>query len=972
VAEHLVGRADELASIDGALAELDLGRPGAIALVGEPGIGKTRLLKELAGRAEAVGHLVLSGSASDLERNLPFSVFIDALDEYIGSLEPKRLALLGDDVQAELAHVFPSRSALAVEREVALQHERYRSHRAVRALLVQLAARRPLVLILDDFHWSDAASVELLGALLRRPPAAAVLIALAVRSHQLPERLVAAFERAQREDRLTRIEIGAFSLGDVREFLGDAVDTTEIAALHEESGGNPFYLQQLARAPGRPARSASVVAEMSLAIEVPTAVAAALTEELALLPESARVVLEGAAVAGDPFEPELAAAAAATSEDSAISAIDDLLRFDLIRPTDVPRRFRFRHPLVRRAIYEAAPGGWRLVAHERCAAALTARGATPAARAHHIERSAREGDLAAVAVLRDAGDAATRLAPATAAHWFAAALRLLPQTAPQQQRAELLLAHAEALAATGQFADSRDTLLQGLTNLPDESIAQRITLTTACTRVEHRLGQYEHAHARLMTVLASLPEPASAEAVNLMIELAVNEFYRSHYQLMHEWAARAVSAAQVLGDPALTAAALAMPALADAMTEAGDRARFHHADAAALVDSLSDDELSRRLDAAAWLAAAELYLDLYAEADAHASRALTLARASGQGELFLVLYQILGRVWYVRAKLAEATELLDGAIEAARLAGNAQSLAGSLFNRSVVAVAVGDLDVAVTTAQESVDLTHDLDEGFVAAWAAVRLASALFATGQPAAAVELLLGSAGGEELTLIPGGWRAYCLELLTRCWLALGRRDEAERAAARAEARAATMQLPLAAAWAERAAAAVALHGGDPARAAALALTSAAAAEQVQAPIEAALSRIVGGRALAQAGQRDRAIAELQRAATELDACGALRYRNEAERELGKLGHRAHRRTRPGKTDAAAIESLTERELQVARLVVDRKTNAQIAAQLYLSQKTVETHLRNIFHKIGVSSRVGLARAIERADRTASPPPT
>ena len=972
VAGYLVGRAVELALIDAALAELDLGRSGAVALVGEPGIGKTRLLKELAGRAEAVGHLVLSGSASELERNLPFSVFIDALDEYIGSLDPKRLAVLGDDVQAELANVFASVAAPVVEREVALRHERYRSHRAVRALLGQLAARKPLVLILDDFHWADSASGELLGTLLRRPPAAAVLIVLAVRPHQLPERLVAAFERAQREDGLTRIEIGPFSHGEVREFLGEGVATTQAAALYEESGGNPFYLQQLARAPGRPAKSGSAVAEMSLAIGVPTAVAAAMTGELALLTESSRLVLEGAAVAGDPFEPELAAAAAATSEDSAIRAIDQLLRFDLIRPTDVPRRFRFRHPLVRRAIYEAAPGGWRLGAHERCAAALMARGATAAARAHHVERSAREGDLAAVRILREAGEAAARLAPATAAHWFAAALRLLPQTAPEQQRAELVLVHAEALAATGQFEESHERLVHGLASLPDVSVALRIALTTACASMEHRLGQYEHAHARLKRALGSLPEPASAEAVDLMIELAVNEFYRSHYQSMHASAERAVSAAQLLGDPALMAAALTMPALAAAMTGAGARARGHHADAAALVDSLSDDELSRRLDAAAWLAAAELYLDLYAEADAHASRALTLARASGQGELFLVLNQILGRVWYVCGKLAEATELLDGAIEAARLAGNVQALAGNLFNRSVVALAVGDLDIAVTTAQESVDVARDLDAGFVVAWAAVRLAEALLATGQPDEAVELLLGSAGGEELALIPGGWRTYCLEVLTRCWLALGRRDGAEHAAARAQAAAAAVQLPLAAAWAERAAAAVALHDGDPARAAALALASAAAAEQVRAPIEAALSRTLAGRAFAQAGQRDPAIAELQRAATALDACGALRYRDEAERELGRLGHRIHRRTRPGKAQANGIESLTERELQVARLVVDRRTNAQIAAELYLSQKTIETHLRNIFHKIDVSSRVGLARAIERADRTASPPPT
>ena len=103
--------------------------------------------------------------------------------------------------------------------------------------------------------------------------------------------------------------------------------------------------------------------------------------------------------------------------------------------------------------------------------------------------------------------------------------------------------------------------------------------------------------------------------------------------------------------------------------------------------------------------------------------------------------------------------------------------------------------------------------------------------------------------------------------------------------------------------------------------------------------MSRTLAGRALAEAGQRDRAIAELQRAATELHACGALHYRDGAGRELGRLGHRVHRRTRPGKTNAIGIESLTERELQVARLVVERKTNPQIAAELYLSQKTVES---------------------------------
>jgi DNA-binding NarL/FixJ family response regulator len=431
-----------------------------------------------------------------------------------------------------------------------------------------------------------------------------------------------------------------------------------------------------------------------------------------------------------------------------------------------------------------------------------------------------------------------------------------------------------------------------------------------------------------------------------------------------------VSAARALADPPLTAAALAMRALACAMTGAGGPARSCQAGAASLVDSLPDHELSRRLDAAAWLAAAELYLDRYAEADAHATRALALARATGQGELFLVLYQILGRAWYVRGKLDQATELLDGAIEAARLLGHTQALAGNLFNRSVVAVAAGDLDTAMTTAQESADLARDLDDGFVPAWAAVRLAGVLLETGQPGTAVELLLSCAGGEQQTLIPGSWRAYCLELLTRCWLALGHRRQAEDAAACARTTAAAVQLPLAAAWADRAAAAVALSAGDPARAAERGLAAAAAADQAGAPIEAALSQIAAGRALARAGQAERAAAELQRAAAHLDTCGARRYRDEAERELGKLGHRIHRRTRPGKPGAAGLESLTERELQVARLVADRKTNPQIAAELFLSQKTIETHLRNIFHKINVPSRVGLARAIEHANRTTGTP--
>src|SRR5436190_9605656 len=124
-----------MSSLDRVLDELDRGSSAAILLVGEPGIGKTRLLAELAAHGDARGQLVLVGSATELERDLPFSVFVDALDEYLRGLERSRLEALDDDVRTELAHVFPSLTALATARDVALQHERYRSQRAVRALL---------------------------------------------------------------------------------------------------------------------------------------------------------------------------------------------------------------------------------------------------------------------------------------------------------------------------------------------------------------------------------------------------------------------------------------------------------------------------------------------------------------------------------------------------------------------------------------------------------------------------------------------------------------------------------------------------------------------------------------------------------------------------------------------------------------------------------------------------------------------
>src|SRR6478609_5911438 len=134
--EPLIGRTAELVAIDRALTTL--GRARVLELVGEPGMGKTRLLAELSARAAARGLRVLSGSASELARDLPFGVFVDALEEQLPA----------DGLDPELGLVFPALGAPPT-----LQQERYRAHRAGRVLLEALA---PLVLVLDDLHWADA------------------------------------------------------------------------------------------------------------------------------------------------------------------------------------------------------------------------------------------------------------------------------------------------------------------------------------------------------------------------------------------------------------------------------------------------------------------------------------------------------------------------------------------------------------------------------------------------------------------------------------------------------------------------------------------------------------------------------------------------------------------------------------------------------------------------------------------------
>jgi DNA-binding NarL/FixJ family response regulator len=218
----------------------------------------------------------------------------------------------------------------------------------------------------------------------------------------------------------------------------------------------------------------------------------------------------------------------------------------------------------------------------------------------------------------------------------------------------------------------------------------------------------------------------------------------------------------------------------------------------------------------------------------------------------------------------------------------------------------------------------------------------------------------------------RCFDWESLTLAALATGDVAAADGYAVRAEQDAAELSLRLPAALAGRCRAAVLLVRGDPGEAARVAHASAESAALVGARLQAAFSLSLEGRALVAAGERTRAIAVLREAEQELAACGSLRVRDEMRRELRRLGARAEPRG-PATAGDSGIDALTKRELEIAGLITDRMTNREIAKALFLSDKTVESHVRNIFHKLGVSSRVDIARAIERdhRERDGAPPP-
>ena len=955
----LVGRSREVAELERALDRLASGGRGVLELIGEPGIGKSRLISELARRAEERGFLVLEGRAAEFERDIPFGLVVDALNDYLGAVGPAFLRALGDPAVGELAWIFPSLSRFgsgAVAPRAGA--ERHRAHYAMRAALERVAAEQPVVVLLDDVHWADPASVELLGHLLRRFNGA-LLAAFAFR--RAPPELVTALDAAERSDLATRLELAPLTAEESDALLDSQLDAASRAALFRESGGNPFYLEELQRAVSRPGGGRSAQAAVSApqtGEPAPPSVVTAIRNEVAGVSEPARLVLDAAAVAGESFELDLVAAIAGQAEPAALLALDELLEADLVRPTAAPRRFRFRHPIVRRTVYETMPGGSRLGSHARAAAALAAPGGSLAARAHHVERSAAIGDLAAIALLEEAAGSVALRAPLTAGRWLATAVRLLPETTARERRLGLLIEASATLGHAGAPEEALAFVEQALPLVAPEETGERARLIVQVAAAKRQTGHPLESRTVLADALATLDDPCGTEALMLRVELVLGHYFAGDFARMGELARQVLATALERQEAALAClgASLASIAATTRGQVADGFAAFDEARRA--FTGLSDEQLAASLDVCGWIGLAATGLERSDEALAATRRGLSIARATGQGAGVPGLLGLEAQALLLQGRASEALQVAEAAADAALLSGNDQLLTWALQTSATAATSAGALDGAVFSAREAVALAQRVEGGFLAPLAQLVLAGALLAAGDAAGArcqLDGLDAEPAAALLDLSAGrGW-----ELLARTHLELGDIDAADDVATRAQARAATWGLPLRTAAAQWAGAAVLLAKGDAARAAGVAEDAAGRADAAGNPLLASRARALAGRALAEHGDHRHAIAALEQALGGLRDAGARREADAVARELRRLGQRVRP---PARAAANGLGGLSAREREVADQVAAGKTNRAVAETLYLSEKTIESHLARIYTKLGLRSRVTLAALVER----------
>jgi hypothetical protein len=516
-----------------------------------------------------------------------------------------------------------------------------------------------------------------------------------------------------------------------------------------------------------------------------------------------------------------------------------------VRPADGPRRFRFRHPLVRRAVYDASPPGWRLGAHERAAAALAARGAPPAAQAYHVARCARPGDDGAIALLVAAADGTLRTAPAAAARTYAAARALVPEP-DAATAAELDHRRAMALAASGHVEEAVELSAQALER---GALPPGVTTLQAAEELcglEGVAGRIERARARVQAYLRDLPPGTPpADTAGLEYVAAMYAFPDAEEALGH--GRRALRAVAGRSDLVVAGVhcAVALGAHAAGDPDTADR---HQRDAEALLAAASDAETMRRLGALATAGLLGVAREQVAATQELLARAALLAAASAQAHWTGPIGSERAGVLVEAGRPGEARLVAEEAEDVARAGGQRAVLAAVLGHQAVCdLLADRPLDararITEATAVARGVTRHPLTNGARASLVAAEL------DGDPERLRAALLS--GPPVAAATAPTWRVWRLGALVAAEVALGRAAAAGSLLAEMAALAERHRLPAGHARALLAQARVRGAHDDAPAAAALAAQAAAGAHAAGAVLEAHAAELVRGTALAAAAR-------------------------------------------------------------------------------------------------------------------------
>ena len=413
-------------------------------------------------------------------------------------------------------------------------------------------------------------------------------------------------------------------------------------------------------------------------------------------------LLRGASVVGDPFDVELAARAAGQASAEFLGALDELAARELVKEEPTPRLYRFRHPIVRRAVYDSSGPGWRLAAHARVADALEERGAPPSARVLHVERSAAPGDEKAVSVIVAAATAAESSAPLTAAHWFEAAIRLLPGGADyDDRRHRLTVRMAMALGTAGESAKGHAVLQDAVQQVPADH-PERSAVVAFCANLEYVVGRFDEGRDRLLAELARLGDEPSLDKARIQVEMVAGAGFMPGDDEFRRQAVAALETCRALGQSPLTIIAAGVLSHAEITLGHFAAGLALIDEAAAAFDLLDDDEMAERTDAIHWMTTPEISVGRFEDAVRHSRRGIALLRATGRGHWLVAAMHAQAFALIGLGRLAEARDVAQQAADIGRLGGQTAGMVNVLYDQCLIATLSGEHAEAVAIGEEAI------------------------------------------------------------------------------------------------------------------------------------------------------------------------------------------------------------------------------------------------------------------------------